>query len=86
MVLATSSIGAIWSSTSPELGESAILERFMQVCWAYRYKFLYVSLMPRAILAVSHALENISLNRPSFYPPTSSDSKVKTYPSSPNSL
>ncbi len=31
MVLATSSIGAIWSSASPELGEPAILERFMQV-------------------------------------------------------
>jgi hypothetical protein len=32
MVSATSSVGGIWSSVSPELGETVILERFMQVC------------------------------------------------------
>lgn len=31
MVLATSSLGAIWTSSPPEFGLTAILERFTQV-------------------------------------------------------
>ena len=31
LVIATSSLGAIWSSVSPEFGVSSVLERFVQV-------------------------------------------------------
>ena len=59
MLLATSSLGAVWSSSPPEFGVPAILERFTQVLTAVNFfacvnssDFHFAQLKPKVLLAV----------------------------------